>query len=1202
MLNRHTLEMSARRILGNGVQERVRFSNNRILLRLRAALGQNHVILGRVTVVIPIYNVERYLRECLESVRVQTYPDLEVLMINDGSPDQSVLIAQEFSKRDRRFRLINQGNAGLGAARNTGIRLATGEYLTFVDSDDAIPPNAYRSMVTKLNKTKSDFVVGGVERWRSKSRWRDDWASRVHALDQDAITIDVLPEVTKDVFAWNKLYRTDFFREKVGYFPERILYEDQELTARAYLHCQSFDVLEETTYLWRIREDGSSITQNKLTERDLKDRITVAQRVERIYRESASESVYRYWLQKTAGLDFSYYYRLSHRGTDGYWNLLVNWIKQLQSLLTVSDWALVPAKERVLAQIIADEQRELVGKAIGAQAQFPNGLPVTVEDARFYIDLERWELPGDCLSKELLELSNIDTALKTGILSIEWEDAGSLRITGFAYIDKLPLTIDSSELSIEVIHGDGNRTSAPITRWSFAADDSRMPRTSFSEHAESGFTLILPVDELMQYSDKLELAVELNNGFVRRRGRLLPQNPSTIPVINPYASGSGELYLAEINRLQGFAIEKVSNPVDSTGVSVALREVRVTLRAADRDAARARVFAINRTLSAHAVSRNARLESDSPQDFVLNLPEPRRADRRSLESTWEFFVQIGSDTYPLAYPSMPAEGLKKLERGALALRAGRDGQLLLVDGPWNVVADEFIESSEGVLVRGTIAGSERTTPKVVLARLDGTLIQAESINQDGNGNFAVEFNLTGRPQWGKPFISPTSGTFGLCYMWPDQEDIFASSRPIYFSNRSQNGSYARLRTPAGHIEITDEGIHRSVLVRLQRPGVAQDLNNARRATRVETLRNESRKRPLRQQTMLCMSFSGASVHDSPAPIAAAMLESGLVHEVVWGVTNGTLEPPVGRAIPVDSAEFIQLLHESKYLLNNAHFPHYFRKREDQLYIQTWHGTPLKRIANDVPPSSLSDQYLDLMQREVKSWDLLLGQSPLAGDLLRSAFQYAGNMTTDGYPRNDWIADAENIQKLRRDFREDFGLDDRAVVAMYAPTWRDSASSSIGASSFETLDAQAVLDRLGPEARLLIRGHANTAQAEREIVDQRVLDVSGYSDLPKLFAATDLLITDYSSIFFDYAVTGKPIFGFVPDLENYTQVLRGTYFEYSDVFPGPIAKTNQDLLGLLGDWKSTEYRTSAILQDILHSERGTATKQVLEAVKNLEALD
>ncbi len=219
--------------------------------------------LGRISVVVPCYRVEDYLAECLTSIITQTYPHLQIIVVIDGSPDASAAIARGFARWDRRITVVEQGNGGLGHARNTGIAHATGDFIAFVDSDDSLPRRAYAAMVATLTETGSDFVVGNLRRREGARSWVPMWAEDVHREDRLRLTLDDAPEILADVFSWNKLFRRPFFEQVVTRFPEGVRYEDQEPTARAYAGARAFDVLSTPVYTWHVRDDGSSITQQK---------------------------------------------------------------------------------------------------------------------------------------------------------------------------------------------------------------------------------------------------------------------------------------------------------------------------------------------------------------------------------------------------------------------------------------------------------------------------------------------------------------------------------------------------------------------------------------------------------------------------------------------------------------------------------------------------------------------------------------------------------------------------------------------------------------------------------------------------------------------------------------------------------------------------------------------------------------------------
>ena len=119
----------------------------------------------RLSIVVPFFCVEEYIGDCLRSLARQTFEDFEVVLVDDGSPDNSAAIARDFVERDARFRIVTQENQGLGPARNTGIKQSGGEFIAFVDSDDVVPRHAYGLMIRMLDETGSSFAAGNVRRF-----------------------------------------------------------------------------------------------------------------------------------------------------------------------------------------------------------------------------------------------------------------------------------------------------------------------------------------------------------------------------------------------------------------------------------------------------------------------------------------------------------------------------------------------------------------------------------------------------------------------------------------------------------------------------------------------------------------------------------------------------------------------------------------------------------------------------------------------------------------------------------------------------------------------------------------------------------------------------------------------------------------------------------------------------------------------------
>jgi CDP-glycerol glycerophosphotransferase len=231
----------------------------------------------RISVVVPVYNVEAYLEECLQSIARQTVSDLEVILVDDGSTDGSRAIADAFADRDGRFRVIGQANAGLSAARNTGIDAAGGEYLAFVDSDDVLPVDAYERLLGALEQTGSDFATGNVHRLMAEGVRQSYFLSRAFTRTRLRTHVTRQPDLITDRTAWNKLWRRSFWDAQGYRFPVGVYNEDIPITIPAHFAARSVDVISEPVYLWRSREGGEkSITQRRAEMRMLLDRLRAA--------------------------------------------------------------------------------------------------------------------------------------------------------------------------------------------------------------------------------------------------------------------------------------------------------------------------------------------------------------------------------------------------------------------------------------------------------------------------------------------------------------------------------------------------------------------------------------------------------------------------------------------------------------------------------------------------------------------------------------------------------------------------------------------------------------------------------------------------------------------------------------------------------------------------------------------------------------
>ena len=280
----------------------------------------------------------------------------------------------------------------------------------------------------------------------------------------------------------------------------------------------------------------------------------------------------------------------------------------------------------------------------------------------------------------------------------------------------------------------------------------------------------------------------------------------------------------------------------------------------------------------------------------------------------------------------------------------------------------------------------------------------------------------------------------------------------------------------------------------------------------------------------------------------------------WAVADFSVPVPAGtEPVLIGSRLWYQLLTESRILINNNNFPFYFRKREGQVYIQTWHGTPLKKLGNDVARTSFSLSYWNLMWREAEYWDALLAQNEYAAGVLANCFGFEGRVVTEGYPRNDSLT-PERMEQSRAAIRTKLGIPEGKTAILYAPTWRDDAKNASRQYEMVTyLDFEKAQQQLGSDYVLLLRGHHNIASQRQTAANKFVIDVTEYPEVNDLYTAADILVNDYSSVMFDFCVTGKPIIFLTPDIKQYRDSTRGFYFDLEEKAPGPLLSTTEEVV-------------------------------------------
>lgn len=336
------------------------------------------------------------------------------------------------------------------------------------------------------------------------------------------------------------------------------------------------------------------------------------------------------------------------------------------------------------------------------------------------------------------------------------------------------------------------------------------------------------------------------------------------------------------------------------------------------------------------------------------------------------------------------------------------------------------------------------------------------------------------------------------------------------------------------------------------------------------------------------SFMGRTYSDNPRALYEEMIRNPKYSDFkfVWCFKDPISKkdiPELSKAtiIKYASKDYLRYYNIAKYFVSNSRIPEYIKPKKEQVYIQTWHGTPLKKLGYDLTTeggnalNSLKDMRKKY-KADAERYTYLLSPSKFCTEKFTSCFNLKENnpnceIIEEGYPRNDFLSnytqkDIDNI-KLKLDIKN---INDKKII-LYAPTWRDNQhTSGVGYTYKTDVDFELLQKELGNNYIILFRAHYFVANSfDFEKYKGFIYDVSNYENINDLYVVSDILITDYSSVFFDYAILKRPIIFYMYDFEEYKNDIRGFYINI-DELPGKITKTENELIQAIEEIKNFQY--------------------------------
>ncbi len=365
--------------------------------------------------------------------------------------------------------------------------------------------------------------------------------------------------------------------------------------------------------------------------------------------------------------------------------------------------------------------------------------------------------------------------------------------------------------------------------------------------------------------------------------------------------------------------------------------------------------------------------------------------------------------------------------------------------------------------------------------------------------------------------------------------------------------------------------------------------------------------PADDKLIMFESFLGKQYSCNPRAIYEYLKENEPGYKMYWSVDKKYAETFRKKGIPHInrfSLQWLLMTARAKYWVTNSRMPLWIPKPKNTVYLQTWHGTPLKKLAADMEevhmPGTNTKKYKRNFYKESRNWDFLISPNGYSTDIFRRAFNFEKDMIESGYPRNDLLYVDNRDEKIQL-LKKEMGLPLDKKVILYAPTWRDDQFYGKGKYKFDlALDLNHLRNELGDEYIIILRMHYLVAEnLDLTPYQGFAFDYSLYPDISELYLISDLLITDYSSVFFDYGNLKRPMIFYVYDIDNYRDKLRGFYFDFETEAPGPLVKSTEEVIHSIKDCNNNNPVHSEsfkrFYEKFCYLESGQSSKKVVDHV-------
>lgn len=1043
-----------------------------------------------LSVIVPIYNVEEFLLECMESINESIKNiNAEVLLVDDGSPDGSAEIAKEYVKDHPKFKYFRKENGGLADTRNYGISQSEGKYLAFVDSDDLVSEDMFEKMIASAEMHDTDLTITNVARFNSRRVFNASLYIRMfNDVDETVTHIKECDRLIFDTIVCNKIVRRDFWIENNFEFPVGFRFEDMAVSLAMHCQARRISIVKTVGYLWRVREgESKSITQENTKTVNLEHRLFMLNRM------------YDYIENEMGGDE-----RLK--------SLLDGKVLSLDLIIYLNAMADMPKKgQEKFREIIAEFfYKHFNDKSIETLSALNRQKYIDVLERRYneIFPLRRYGRRSYRTAPIVRTADGDKLKLDSELFDQDYYEAK------YEFSDSIPLhAIDDVE------YADGKlyiKMDSYFHRVNMAEGEQRIKATL--QNIVTGSETNLPVSMI----DGHHVSLRYGKVFDELTGEIQNYNydGSAYQIeIDPQSIGNNKDLFGD-----NLIIVRYSNAIKDGSFFVRTTDSNVILK--------------NRLIGSSICddATSVYFDHDAQSALILNVSKKGMHDSDKIQELPRTHAWLAD--------------LKKNEDNSIDITIE--------------LGDEAADFKKG---RIDLCFTDKLAGKNI--KLDS----AELMEDGGDANLCYSIKFDNQDLLNNLYKMQTeiviqNEELKTIPVYAEREKrTSVTVEPLKLTLLSNNDDYLSLMVERLDILTKNHGHYNRRL-----------------------LYPEYRKEEIDNKTIVFESYWGTQYSCNPRALYEYIDKNHPEYTCVWSLVDDRI-PIKGKGIRVrkGSAEYYRYLATSKYFVNNVNFEKGYRKRSGQIEIQTMHGTPLKTLGLDVTDEFRTEEERIAYVKRNRRWNYLIAQGRFTEEKASDWYGFNKRVLCTGYPRTDELFNVKEEECKR--IKEDLELPDNKKIILYAPTFRKKGEYEM------PIDLELMRENLSDEYILLIRLHHFVYAAYKVPEDGKfIFDAGKYDNITDLYKIADIMITDYSSVMFDFALTGNPMIFFTYDLDEYVNQTRGVYFDIRTEGPGPIVKTNEELLeALKAGGKGNEDRVKLFRDKYLTYECANSSELIYNEV-------